>query len=61
MAKFAKISIDTKKVFGHIVSAILKGDDKVSFNLNPPNGLKENTPDYYNDTMSIWINESKYD
>ncbi len=60
MAQFAKINIDIKKIYGYIISAQLKGEEKISFNLNPPREIKDNSPNFSNDMMSLWINESKF-
>lgn len=61
MSKFVKLNLEATKLLGVILKAVMKGEDRITLNLNPRTlDSKEGTPDYQNDLASVWINESKY-
>lgn len=60
MVQFAKITISNKKLIGYLISGLLKGEEFTSLNLNPPRNLRDNSPNFTMDGVSLWVNESKF-
>jgi len=58
--KYAKLNIEPQKLLGVILAGLLRGDNRITINLNPPRDKKEGSPDFVWDGLSCWINESKF-